>query len=1503
MADKKTKDSVWTRLVESHLPDATKKINAIDFIEGPGGTGIILRPVQRVIVKSLFAVPFDYRPKWADAVEGWGMVPMWNPFRDELIRTVTEEEYIHIVHEEGRCNVGDWRDIPPLGFNEAVVFCGRRGGKLIDIEEVIPTPSGWVRNGDLKDGDEIFGEDGKVHKVVFAHPQVEEDAFKVSFDDGTSVLAHGGHLWHTYTRVERKSLNRRRPSRTLQKVPAGYCQCGCGNLAPIAKRSYGKIKNGQVLPCIRGHHNRLHLPQDYALPQGSVKTTKEILRTLRVVSNLNKPPQANHTIMLSNPVELLERALPLDPYCLGAWLGGGSKGSGGLTGIDKGIWEEIERAGYVVSHSPKSEKAHHIKGIVPVLRSLQVLHNKRIPDAYLWASREQRLSLLQGLMDTDGSCMMDGQCEFSNTNRNLSEGVYHLAASLGLKPYWSEKVPVCTNAKGGAKRCKLAYIVKWTGMVPVFRLPRKLTRLQAACKSTQRWRYIVSIEPVGKRWMRCITVDNPTGLYLFGKNFNVTHNSEVVAAIASYKLYLTLCINSPQKFFGLAEGSKIDFTFLAQDETGAGRLFQKLQAAVTRATWFHPYIKDNNTRNLTFTCEADLHHKIDAKPSIQVVSLPCVEEHELIWAENGLAEIGADVSVGDIVLDAYANKQTVTHKQYNEKEVWALETENFRRDPLLLTPNHTCIFVPAAKAKSTLPYLIDRKGRRGAIDSRAKYRFAKQGNFNFRWSEGPASIVASGDYLLFPRIPEDKRKTYMIDNAAAETQPCARACFGRPYVGHCGSTARAVPAFQISPLVCRLWGLYLAEGSIPKDDAGVNWDFHVDEKPTLVKFVQETLLSEFGLPSTIVDKEGNGCRVMCCSVQLARGFRRIFGKGCTEKSIPAEALYWTSECQQALIQGWLEGDGEGWFVETYGRRAGPTVSRKLAYSLFALGVQAGLLPSVKHKKSYTDKKGVFHRESWYVNFNKRERHYRFFQKIGDQEFYWSKVLRNAPTGKTVRVVDISVENTESFLTKLAAVHNCTTNAVRGPSSLFLALDEFAHFRSEVGSSSEDMYMAATPAAGDFHHEENVARNVPADEDFHKAGDFHHAEPVGTEGKNEIQDSLILSISSPLKKVGQMYELYAMAMIDGINEDNPTFALSCSSAEMNPKLKAGFLRDKARKNPLTFKAEYGGQFLESTESFVRAIDIMSCTDVSAWDNKNEPEAGATVRYNAVRFHPSQLGYQYFWGLDLGGVNITDPDNIHGDASALAIGHLEYRTDVNPTPGLTHGFHLVYDYIDRMMAGETFEGPGVTIHTPDGVKYKDFQLLPVKDILLWLKEMNKAMPCFKGSTDQHAGRQLITLLEQNEIMNVELVNLTPAINSEMAYALRGFINDQSANFPYVPKFIHEIKMVETDVISKYRIRVHAPVEKGAHDDMVDAAMLVAMLALKWLDDEGHLKLDPTGQSLMMARQQMLPKKPILNMDDISLTQLKMMERTYRMSGWGGGFPFGGGSHRTAKGGRRR
>ena len=98
---KEAQNSIFGQSITAGIEDPTKIMNAIEFIEGPSGIGIILRPVQRVIVKAIYSVPFDYVPGWASRILGWGMVPMYDVFRDKKIRPdVTEAEYLNITFNE-----------------------------------------------------------------------------------------------------------------------------------------------------------------------------------------------------------------------------------------------------------------------------------------------------------------------------------------------------------------------------------------------------------------------------------------------------------------------------------------------------------------------------------------------------------------------------------------------------------------------------------------------------------------------------------------------------------------------------------------------------------------------------------------------------------------------------------------------------------------------------------------------------------------------------------------------------------------------------------------------------------------------------------------------------------------------------------------------------------------------------------------------------------------------------------------------------------------------------------------------------------------------------------------------------------------------------------------------------------------------------------------------------------------------------------------------------------
>lgn len=1424
---KPTKGSVFGRTIENAIEDASRILNAIDFIESPQGLNIRLYPLQRLVVKCIFAVPIDYKSS---------KIPMWDVFREKLIHEVTEGECLHILHEEGRCNVNDWRDIPNRGFNEAVIFAGRRGGKMLHVDELIPTPKGFIPNGDLVEGDEIFGEDGGVYKVKYAHPIEEEEAFKVSFDDGTFTYAHAGHLWHTYTKEERKSLNRRKRNILEISTHKGICACGCGHeLEPTNHLLFNPNRKFR-----RGHF--LH-----PTVSGGIRTTEDILKTLQVSSNPKKDPQANHSIPLACSVLIPEKPLPLDPYCLGAWLGDSSKNVGRITGIDSEILDEFVKAGYVVKQG-KCPQEWGVRGLYRDLAKAGVLNNKHIPHDYLWASAPQRLSLLQGLMDTDGSCMKDGQCEFSNTNKELSEGVYTLAASLGLKPYWSEKIPVCTNSPEGKKACKRAYLVKWTGRVPVFRLKRKLGRLLDKTKTTQSCRYITNIEPAGKMRMRCITTTNPTGLYLFGKNFNVTHNSQVVSAIGAYTLYKLLNVRNPQDYFGLVPGSPVDFTFMAQDDSGASRLYEKLREDINRAPFFNPYLKTSSSASLGFVSDAD-RMKRDTTPTINVRSFPCLDENELIWTSEGLTPI-KDVCVGQQVLDLHAKVKDITSQTFNEERVLALETANFRRDPLLLTPQHTCIYVPYQMAIERLPYLhcMKKKGCRVNVNTISGVIKQTMSKVDITPVQGFSSELAIGDYLLFPQISNNERHTEALDNIEGKLRNFVAKSHGSSYIQN-ESNSHSVPFLPVNIDTCRLYGLYLAEGSIsgnPHDPFGtVRWTFNIHEKETYARFIQDTLLSEFGLSSTIREEpKVNKCYVYCCSIELGRGLARWFGKGGKNKNIPTPALYWNVEYQQSLIRGYLDGDGSD------NRDIAQTVSKKLAYSLFALAIQAGQLPSVMYKPAYIDKRGLAHADSWVVEMCKTERHYRFFQEIDGQNYYWSKITKIVDTEERRRVVDIEVKDTHSFLTKMASVHNCTTNASRGPSNIFLALDEFAHFRSAKGSASDEVYAAATPSTVNFKHAELISGGWVSQKAM---------ESLPYEAYKMFQDSLVLSISSPWTKVGKMYDLHKQAIDRGT--DSGIFTIRVSSAEMNPTILPQTLRREYEKNPLTFKAEYGGQFLESSESYVTEDQIRACTDVKYVKTSagtEEPDL-STARFNLLRFHPSAIGRQYFWAIDLGMMN---------DATAVAIGHLEYK-------GGAHPIHLVYDYIDRMMVGEKFESIGVQ-SIPGIDKYIGFKALPLEDVLSWFKALNEIMPCYRGATDQHGGQQLVQLLELNKIHNIELINLTTTINSQMAYVLQGYIRDTRCQFPYVPKFLNELRLVEAEYINKYQIRVQAPMEKGSHDDMVDVAQLCSYVAQKWIVEEGGLKIDPSGQSIIMSEQLNKPAGLITSLDGVMMRDLQVFER---------------------------
>jgi len=220
-------------------------------------------------------------------------------------------------------------------------------------------------------------------------------------------------------------------------------------------------------------------------------------------------------------VEYAEQTLPIDPYILGAWLGDGTSSLGRMTSHpDDAVFMrgQFIAAGYTTT-THKDLYSFGVLGLRAQLTALNVLNNKHIPEAYLIGSVAQRIALLQGLMDTDGTCTEAGQCSFQNTNHTLALGFRELLQSLGVKA----RMCVYEDKRGRHASRKLDYRINFK-LKDSFRMPRKNTRTFTPTDKQCRSFTVRMLEEKGS--VQCITVARKDGLFLVGRGYVVTHNSE-----------------------------------------------------------------------------------------------------------------------------------------------------------------------------------------------------------------------------------------------------------------------------------------------------------------------------------------------------------------------------------------------------------------------------------------------------------------------------------------------------------------------------------------------------------------------------------------------------------------------------------------------------------------------------------------------------------------------------------------------------------------------------------------------------------------------------------------------------------------------------------------------------------------------------------------------------------------------------------------------------------------
>ena len=470
------------------------------------------------------------------------------------------EEFLHnplylgkaLTNEDGRWTLFPYweeclKKIFPNNVDVAYntgIFTGAIGlGKAQPLYSKILTDKGFVNMGDIKIGDNVFGDDGKTHKVIGVFPQGKKKVYDVVFTDRSKTRCCDEHLWNV-RRVN--SHNKEYKTVELKDI--------------MSKKLSRRTKDGWNA--------------------------------------------SSYSIPMCSPVEFKHKDLFIDPYVMGCLLGDGGLSQDGIkfTSKDEEIVESlnclVEKNGYIFNHTA-GKFGYNLRRIkhknIPNEYAEEIRRYslnktseyKTVPDDYKFNDVETRLSVLQGLMDTDGYCDKDGYSTFTTVSKQLAEDVVFIVQSLG----GNAPVRIKNNRKyktkdGNDVMCKTAFevTVKLPKPLVPFRLQRKLSRLKETRKEPVRC--IKEISYVGEEECQCILLDSKSHLYLTD-DFIVTHNSTIAVIVILYQLYKLMCLKNPYTHYKIQEIDTITVAFMnITKDAAASVAWSKCQNMLKKSKWF-----------------------------------------------------------------------------------------------------------------------------------------------------------------------------------------------------------------------------------------------------------------------------------------------------------------------------------------------------------------------------------------------------------------------------------------------------------------------------------------------------------------------------------------------------------------------------------------------------------------------------------------------------------------------------------------------------------------------------------------------------------------------------------------------------------------------------------------------------------------------------------------------------------------------------------------------------
>jgi len=233
-------------------------------------------------------------------------------------------------------------------------------------------------------------------------------------------------------------------------------------------------------------------------------------------------------------IDFPEKEVAIDPYLIGYWLGDGTSNGSQITSQDSTVLH------YFANNLPKynlyltkikDKYGYGISGysgkvdsniFLSTLKNLNLRNNKHIPDIYKINSRKNRLKLLAGLIDSDGSLCID-KCNFDIVQKSekMIDDIIYLCRSLGFSCYKSKQKKGCWYKNKYVENDYYRIVISGnTNEIPTL-IPRKVANVRKQVKDVLVTG--IKVQHVGRDKYYGFTLDG-NNRYVIG-DFTVTHNT------------------------------------------------------------------------------------------------------------------------------------------------------------------------------------------------------------------------------------------------------------------------------------------------------------------------------------------------------------------------------------------------------------------------------------------------------------------------------------------------------------------------------------------------------------------------------------------------------------------------------------------------------------------------------------------------------------------------------------------------------------------------------------------------------------------------------------------------------------------------------------------------------------------------------------------------------------------------------------------------------------------